>query len=514
MKKEVKKIIARIVAIVSMTSLVISTVGCAGIGRAKKQSINSEEEIEISYWNAGLGREWLDAVIAAFEEEHPEYKVVCSATADMTSTTAAAGMEDIDTVDLYMTYKTNDLSYLEPLTEVLESKSYGDSMTVEEKMKDGYLKYERAQDGNVYTLTYGGGITGFVYNKKIFEQAGIKELPRTSNELAYVCDELANAGYTPLIHYSGNGYYYYIFNAWQSQYDGSDYYVNTFYGNPTLDTLTKKDGRYQALKALEKFVTPEYVYAGSNSQDHTTAQTTFLTDGAAIMVNGSWLSNEMKETGSLDGFAMMKLPVLSAVMDKLDSVNDETVLRKLVTAIDCVTDGTKNLSDYVSGEGYDIEGTKVSKADWEYVENCRNMMGNNYVDESCFIPSYANAKEGAKEFLKFLYSDKGYKIYCETLHIGLPMTTCTDSVDTSGWNNFEKQQYDLLFSTKDFLSAKIMSEADLFLKGGASADGGFQYIPPLCTKNPADKLNAEQIWANMIDNIADKYETQWLENIK
>lgn len=502
-----------LVSVLCMAGMILSMTGCS-IGRANSKASNSATEIEISYWNAGLGKEWLDAVIEAFEKENKEYTVTYSASADASATNSAIGMADIDTVDLYMSTKINDFSYLEPLTDVLNAKAYGDSKAIGEKFNESYLQYEKAKDQNIYTLTYGGGIVGFVYNKQMFKDAGITELPRTSNELAYACDKLSSAGYTPLAHYQGNGYYSCIFSAWFSQYDGNDYYLNTFYGNPTLDTLTKKDGRYQALKALEKIVTSDYVLSGSNSSSHTVMQTSFLTDKAAMMVNGSWLSNEMAGTGNMDNFAMMKLPVLSAVVDKLDSVKDEMILRALISAIDDVTDGRKQIEEFQSGDGYTIDGVAISKADWEYVDSIRNMEPSIYTGDSCYIPNYSNAKEGAKEFLKFLYSDKGYKIYAETLHVGMPLNLCEGTLDCSKWNSFEQQQYELLSKAKSHSSYQIMSSHDIFVNGGASADAGFQYIPPLCTKNPADKRNADQIWESIVQNINDKYESDWLANIR
>ena len=55
--------------------------GCGGAGndsedgKKSNKGGNSATDIEISYWNSGLGTEWLDAVIEAFNKEYPEYNV-------------------------------------------------------------------------------------------------------------------------------------------------------------------------------------------------------------------------------------------------------------------------------------------------------------------------------------------------------------------------------------------------------------------------------------------------------
>lgn len=113
--------------------------GCAGAGASKKENANSKTDIEISYWNAGLGTAWLDALIADFEELHPEYHVYYTATADAAATSSALGLEDVDTVDLYMTLARRDAEILEPLDDVLDTMAEGDSKTIREKFNDGYL---------------------------------------------------------------------------------------------------------------------------------------------------------------------------------------------------------------------------------------------------------------------------------------------------------------------------------------------------------------------------------------
>ena len=46
--------------------------GCGKEDSGKKGG-NSTSDIEISYWNAGLDKYWLEAVIEAFEKKYPEY---------------------------------------------------------------------------------------------------------------------------------------------------------------------------------------------------------------------------------------------------------------------------------------------------------------------------------------------------------------------------------------------------------------------------------------------------------
>lgn len=491
-------------------------VGCG----SKKEGGNSTTDIEIAYWNSGLGTDWLDAVIAAFEEKYPEYNVTYSDNPSNTAVVAAFRNESSDTVDIYMATKEYDTEYLEPLDDVLDSTVDGESKTIREKVDSSYLDLEKAADGKVYQLTYGGGAMGFVYNKELFEEAGVRTLPRTTDELAAVCDTLAAADITPICHYASTGYWEYMTEAWFAQYNGMDYYTNHFYActdengtSPSKEIFTEQDGRYEAMKACEKIITPNYVLSGSNTNDHVTMQTMFLQGEAAMMINGSWLANEMASVGSVDAFSVMKTPVISSIMDQLTTVKKETDLRKLITAIDAVTDGQKDIAEYQDGENYNVDGVSVSAADWEYVRKARNTVPSNFAGETMFIPTYSNAKEGAKEFIKFMYSDEGYKVYTDTLHMGLPLGMSEGEIDTSEWNAYEAAIYDLLLKAEQQPNEYIMSKHPIFYEGGARSYANYVFVPKFCSNNAADRLSASQAWEEMVKNVNNDYENNWLSNI-
>lgn len=481
---------------------------------------SSKKTIEISYWNTGLRTKWLENVIKGFEKAHPEYKVKYNASSALATVEATFGTSD-DSVDLYLAMKRYDTSKLEPLDDLLNSKASGESKTISQKFNSSYLALEKASDGHYYNLTYGGGISGIVYNTEHFKKAGIKQEPRTTNELALACDSLYNAKYTPLCHFSPTGYWAQMTEAFFCQYDGYDYFVNNFYGckdesgkSPSKSVFTKQDGRYQALKFFEKVITPQYVLAGSNSMDHITMQTKFIAGKCSMMVNGSWVANEMASVGNMSSFKMMKTPVLSAITDKLSTVKTEGVLRSLITAIDNVTAGTKKASDYAVSGGYNIDGTTVSQADWDYVNKARHTVPSNYSGESAYIPKTSDCKDGAKEFLRYLYSDAGYDIFTNTLHLVLPITKSSGTVNTSGWNTFQKSQYTMLSQALQTTTEYIAGKHRIFYDGGAKIFADYNYISELSATNASDRKTANQIWDIYVKTVNDKYDTSWLANIK
>ena len=519
--KNLKKIMA--VAIASVMTL--SLAACGGSEESKQTGgkHNGGKDVEISYWNSGLGTEYLDAMIQAFNEKQSDWYVYYKATASSEAVTSTYLLEDVNTVDLYMSNTLYDTSKMATLDDVLESTADGDSKPLKDKFNPSYLENEKAADGHYYSLTWGGGAIGIVYNKDAFEKAGIKQTPRTTDEMAVVCHTLLENGITPLTHCKGDktgNYWIYLADVWQSQYDGNDYFRNNFYGckdeagnSPSKDVLLKKDGRYQVLKAMEKFITPEYVLAGSNSQDHITMQTLFLNQEIGMMVNGAWLSNEMEGTGSVEHYGVMKTPVISSITDKLDTVKGDTALRNLISAIDDVTDNPSAISKYQSGEDYVIDGKKVSAKDWEYVRAARNSVGNQYSAQTCFIPSYSDAVDGAKEFLKFYFSDEGYKIFTDKLHITLPMTPSNGEVDRSDWNGFELAMDTMFQNGETYVSRYSRSLADIFVNGGATPYPDCDFVSLFCSINASDRLTADEAWDFIYKKIDANYEN-WLANLK
>ena len=69
----------------------------------------------------------------------------------------------------------------------------------------------------------------------------------------------------------------------------------------------------------------------------------------------------------------------------------------------------------------------------------RNLTYTSGMETNAFIPSYAEGKETAKDFLKFVYSQEGAEIILETNHL-VPLWYKGDigEIDTSKWSNFSK----------------------------------------------------------------------------
>lgn len=517
-KKKMKKM-KQIVALMLVVLMIGSMTGCKK-GKEANSNKNGGKEVTIAYWNAGEGLEWLTEYVDVFNESQSEWYVKINASASQEGLIAPFGQADIDETDLYMVGGAFDKQYLEPLEDMLEETAEGDKKPLKDKIRKEYLELSKNADGHFYQITNKMPANGIVYNKALFEEARIEVTPRTTDELAIASDKLVQKGHYAWVHFKGSAYYFMARDAWRLQYDGADYYYNKFIkiedeqGNsPSLEVLTKKDGRYEALKVMEQILTPTNVLPGSNSYDHITAQTMFLTgNNIGMMVNGIWLANEMADVGSTDGFEMMKMPVISSITDKLETVKSDQVLRQLVSAIDEVTEGTAEESKYKSGDGYVVDGKQISAADWDYVKKARNTIYTTGAGDGWCIPNYAKEKEGAKEFLKFMFSDKGIKMARNTSTFEI---STGEEQDLSHLGSYEMSVEKLSQTAEQYaLSTAIGLAHPIFAQDMTDAYAyQKQYFHYFCAANSADRLSADQVWDTIVDEFNAKFDT-WVEKTK
>ena len=410
-----KKIISFALMGVMSLATVFAT-GCKGNNGGQ----DSATDIEITFWRSGMGDDFMKEIVKAFEEKYPEYNV------ELNSETTNTAISDnimngakYNTVDLYFEpIPSNSLfQYLEPIDDVLTMVNEGESKKISEKINKSLLDNYRFYDGKYYTLPYGGGVCGIVYNEDLMQG---HQIPKTTDELRHLVMDLyseyeegdVKVDCKPFIYFSG-GYWEYAYNAWQVQYDGLDYYYNTFSTlgqdpavlgtnneKPNQEILTKKDGRYQALKVMETLLDSQYIVSTSNSADHTEQQTKFLNGKATMMCNGAWMNNEMKNSdASSKNFNIMPTPVISAIVDNLTDVKSDFMLSAVIDVVDKVVDGEVDINTIKQENGtYKIGENFICESDWNKIYEARTIIWENYSQHAICIPNYAVAKEGAKKF--------------------------------------------------------------------------------------------------------------------
>lgn len=478
----------KIVSIVLLACLLCGLfAGC----KAKKQA-DSATDIEIVYWEAGYGREWLDEAVKRFNNSQDKYHATVVSSAENRISEIERGDA---TGDLYFgswnvfnAYK----EYFYPLDDLLATKVDGeDGLTIGQKFGN-FVEVNKHPDGHIYALPNSiGSVNALMYNVELMKDMEGKpyKLPNTTDELVELCLSLYSDGKTPIIHYAE--YWYYIYEAWIAQYLGEDAFWKTWNGiyvdengvehENDVRCFTENQGRYEAYKVLEQLLAPKgFTYTNCNSFNHTTAQTYFLSGSAVMMPNGSWIEKEMGGGDVAASIRPMKTPVISALGEKLGISSD------------------KHLSlivDYVDGTVLsDSEMAVVNHYSEDVIEEVRKARAMFYTGQSqhTIIPAYSKCIDGAVEFLKFLYSDEGIRLTSEIVGSPSSMTYSGDvQVDISNWTPFMQECYKIIQTGNNL--GHFLNKPIFYLTGVQH----FMIEMPahaLTYRTDGGLLNADQYW--------------------
>ena len=143
-------------------------------------------------------------------------------------------------------------------------------------------------DSKLYEIPYQMKANGYMYNKALFEQAGITEVPSTWQEFLETCQKLKDAGITPLT--TDDAYAMQAFGMHLARLIGSD---------EVKKVVNEGDGDrpevLESAQAFEELASKGYFSAQVGSNVWPTGQNTELATGlAAMYCVGTYVVNETK----------------------------------------------------------------------------------------------------------------------------------------------------------------------------------------------------------------------------
>lgn len=515
MKKSVCTTLAVLLCAVSM----FSVVGC------QKKVANDEYTIEYQLYNGGYGMEWFDQATAKFTEKHPEVKFVktkgtlqygqaqtlLSAGPNATTTDLFLGTEPVMKYVLYGDSLVKGVDcVLEDLTDVYNATVEGENVTVKEKMVQGFADYysyvnEDTGERTYYAYPWIAGVTAIVYNATQFENMGLS-VPRTTDELFDVtCETIKRNNKTPFVASQQNSYDNFLWEVWRNQYysiEGIElYYQGKTYneesGKYSYSEETFKDiGELYIADAVEKMIGVRYgnMHKNVNTMTFTQAQAQLLLGEGLMYVCGDWLENEMKkQTGNGDTLKYMKTPILSGIINKTPTISDDATLRTVVSYVD------GDITQKPAG---------VSDEDIEYIRQARRIE-NLSTFQTAYIPSYASAKDMAKEFLKFLATDEIIKICLDATggsSVPFAYDIRSDASRWNGYSEFIKSKYDLMENAQMVVDPnKYRLQVFGSLRFCDSSVGnGYGYYT---SKNASDRNTAQEYYDNRVSYVT----RSWLD---
>lgn len=365
----------------------------------------------------------------------------------------------------------------------------------------------------------------WTYNKTLLDSKlgeGNWALPRTTEELFALGEQLfekdvfltAFAGKDTT---GGADYLRYCYEVWFAQMtgmEGYDHYFNCLYNNNGTYELAQDypHNIVENKNAIEKtYATAQTLCQGRNGMEfiHSKSESLTFLDaqfllnqgsfrGAqeypiAFYYNGASAQQEMTDYVK-DGIIqqqdvrMMKMPVISAIIDRTPSIKDDATLAAVV--------------DYADGKGQLPEG--VTQEDAAIVTEARNMMAE-LVCREFVVTKNAQNKEDILHFMAYLTSDRAQLIAAQNCN-GLPVLNYgfvpTEEELGFAFTEFTRSVYDILdtaivvdiakFDKPVHLSVGLSWYKDTTVSGGTLS--GNLYI-----KNA---LTAEEIYESTLQAYA------------
>ena len=423
---------------------------------------NKENTIYAVVINKGYGTEWAEALLERFCELNSDYDYEIEKVYD--------DGQIIDKIESGAQYCRWDLAfngatfaadteYLLSLNDVLDSSIQEGSRagtTIKSNMDENALKgivqKENGEDV-YYAMPWTAQVGGFCVNNdavvgKLGENWRESYPCRTTDELMDFCEALQTAGLEPLMHAADNEYYTGTSLVWFAQYNGeegvTDYFEGRFstpLGMQIGPAVAKNTGVLRAYEVIEELGANGYFYKDGYGLEWDVAQTRFMTGATAMLPIGDWVQSEMNRQYPNVDVQYIPYPVISALgEDKLGITEEE--LANLVGYID------GNVAEqplFTSTKGLTTEEVIA------WVKEARSW-SNSYVNNfTVCIPEYSKKIEIAKEFLKFMVSDEGQKVYARATN-GLTMCYGWDiEADTEIWNSigdFAKSRWEIAKDVK------------------------------------------------------------------
>ena len=270
------------------------------LGSDTNNSNNEELEGSISFVSNRTDKsKELNLLIREFEEKHPKVKINLELIGDadeILQRRAAVGeLPDVTLVTGAIGVSEYSKYFL-PLDDLgfNEENIYNYSLGV-------------GEDKRLYALTTSISWQGVIYNKEIFKEAGIKEIPKTKEEFFEICQKIKELGLTPI---ALNYRQQWIMNMWLHNIP---YLLDTdLEGSSVLkekDILGDDSGVYKSLEFVRQIVKKGYCEKDLLNYDWQQCKNDIKDKRIAMTIWNSDFKYQLEDIGaSKEEFGMFPIP--------------------------------------------------------------------------------------------------------------------------------------------------------------------------------------------------------------
>ncbi len=439
-----------------------SVMGTLASCKASNKFDDSEKTLEIYAVDSGYGIDWLKKCIENFETANPEIEVELWSEKGETGRALnmiKAGPSNTTTDLIFTSEKLNEDQYkgygafgyhniFADLTDIYEAQIPGESQTMKEKLRpelvSSFAIEEEEEDGSwndhYYFTSWSGPVSSMVYNDTLLQEAGLT-LPSTTDEWIAMLKDYRDANTNAKGEVQKYGfvcstqvsYLQYISNVLWAQYDGYTKYTNYYEGKNEAGEYSHEifqtKGKLYNLLVLDEVenINNDYCDPRSIEYQYTEAQMQLVEGNALMIPCGDWFENEMadmiKKSGKDYTFKMMRVPVVSALSDRLsywELDQDYEAAYADSSKKATLAEYDKKLSaliSYVDGEGE--KPSWATDNDVKIVREARSLTMSLADTQCAVIPAWATAMSAAKQFLQYLATDEANKIMMTTTNGGV-----------------------------------------------------------------------------------------------
>ena len=317
-----RKSLKKIIAVSMATMMAFSMAACGG---SKSDTSKGKEEMDVTLDQIKLGEDYTDikaelrflthktdVVDTKFQEYIKEFnKMYPNVTIEYEGVTNYAN----DVTTRLSTGDWGDICMVPTTVDKDELGNYFQSFGSYDTLSESYdmLNNQRYGD-DVYGIPSMANVQGIVYNKKVFEEAGIKELPKTPDEFIAALKIIKEK--TDAIPLYTNFAADWTMNAWDAYISGSangdpDYMnVGLLKGKNPFSDRGDGTGPYAVYNLLYEAVKQGLTEDDPTTTDWEGSKGMMNKGEIATMVLGSWAVSQIQGAGdNADDIAYMSFPI-------------------------------------------------------------------------------------------------------------------------------------------------------------------------------------------------------------
>lgn len=323
-------------------ALCFTTAGCGqgAAGSSASQSPASEAVSQaedpnrpdisgkVVYWSmwteAEPQAESIKHAIEMFETDYPECEVEVNWMGRDIGKTLAPGVNGGEHIDVFDGIFYNaDPTLFADISDVYETEAigqpgvkFGDSILEGLLIADEVSSKEVGLEGR-YGVPIGPWVVSFFYNKALFEQAGITDVPETWDEFLEVCEKLKDAGIPAMT--TDDAYSNMTYQLYLSRLVGQDA-IKKMNTDPA-DPVWTEGGIEATMTAMGELAANGYWSENAFVNKFPAGQQEFAMGQVAMYLNASWFPGEVSATAGPDfQWGQFSFPTVEGGVEEITTI--------------------------------------------------------------------------------------------------------------------------------------------------------------------------------------------------